>query len=265
MGHYKYCIVIGASRGLGAAIVEEFLKKESYQVIGVARTGIEKIKEKDRSVASGRYRHLELDITSPECTETLSSICSDLPQEPLCIIFNAALVEPDVNKDHSINYAILKEINRVGIDGLVNVLNAFEAHLLTYGGVLVGISSFSALLPPLYEPRVGYPASKAYLDMALRCLRAEWGKKVKVVNVHLGHLGEPRDFLFSRWLVTSYQRAAKKIVESISDEKLPNEINHPFLYSLVYRFIHSFVPDFIYFRLFQPLAKSGKKVKSIKP
>ena len=261
----KYCIIIGSSRGLGAAMVEEFLKDESCFIIGVARTSLEKIHDHEKWIASERYRHVELDITAPNCIESLKLICSEIPREPICIIFNAAIVKADFEEDSSINFGTFDEINRVGIDGLGNVLNAFEEQLLDYGGILVGISSFSALAPPVFEPRVAYPASKAYLDMTLRSLRPAWKKKVKIVTVHLGHIGGSGSTFFSSLMVPpTYSRAARKIVRKVMSRRTPTEINYPLLYCIVYRYLFKFIPDVIYLLLFRLLLNLSNLVKTSK-
>ena len=195
----KY-VVVGSSRGLGSALVEELLKLDRAQVIGISRTGTDKIANYPKWKATGRYEHIEMDVVAADCHLTLNAISSRLPQKPVCIIFNSALVKADINNLRHIDYDVFDSINRVQIDGFGQILRAFEKHLLTHGGMLVGISSFSALFPPVMEPRIAYPASKAYLDMSLRCLRFAWNEKVKVVTVHLGHMREEGREHFLQWL-----------------------------------------------------------------
>lgn len=249
-------IIIGSSRGLGSALVEELLKNESYQVFGIARTRFEKIKNCEKWRNSKRYHHIETDITSASCSETLKAVCLEFSEEPIQIVFNAAVVESDVNNNSTINFDVFSKVNSVGIDGFRNILKAFDDHLLSYGGILVGISSFSAFIPPVFDPRIAYPSSKAYLDMSLRCLRSMWDSKhIRVVTVHLGHIGEKQTGFFSR----SYTKTAEKLVKSLSGKKIPSEINYPRLYTLVYKYILKSVPDSLYLKLFRMLHKSGIK------
>lgn len=261
----RHYIVIGSSRGLGAAIVDELLKTGSSQVIGIARTRLEDIKNHGDWLSSKRYTHVQLDIGSSEAHESLKLICSQLNNVPVCIIFNAACMDKDVNADCSINYNIFRATNRVGIDGLGNVLNAFEDHLITYGGILVGISSFSALSPSVVEPKVAYSASKAYLDMTLRCFRFLWKEKVSVVTVHLGHVGSPKITPFTKWMVPTYSNTARKIVRSISGERIPSEINYPFLYCIAYKYFFTLMPDIIYFRVVRFFMKIAHLIKGGTP
>jgi short-subunit dehydrogenase len=87
----KEWIIVGSSMGLGAALVDEFLKQTSYKIIGIARTKFEGIKNYKQWIASGRYRHIEMDVASPQCREVLKDISITLSPDPVCIIFNAAL------------------------------------------------------------------------------------------------------------------------------------------------------------------------------
>ena len=250
--HINNFIIIGSSRGLGSALVEVLLKNESYQVFGIARTKFEKVKNYEKWCSPKRYHHIEADITSASICETLKSVCLEFSEEPIQIFFNAAVVESDVNNNCTINFNVFDKINHVGIDGFKNVLQAFEGYLLNYGGVFVGISSFSAFFPPVFDSRIAYPSSKAYLDMSLRCLRIVWNSKhISIVTVHLGHIEEKQTGLLSR----SYTKTAEKLVKSLSSKKIPSEINYPRLYTLVYKYILKSIPDSLYLKLFRMLHK----------
>ncbi len=239
-----YYVVIGSSRGLGAALVHELIKEESNRILGVSRTEYAQIDHYDQLSLTKRYQHVKLDITLPGALELMFSCFSRLPKEPVCVIFNAALQGTDIRNDGSINFDVFEEVNRIGIEGLYNVLGAAQNHLLTYGGMFVGISSLSALIPPVQDPRVAYPSTKAYLDMVLRCLRALWGKQVEFVTVHLGHMRDNKNS--SQRGVPTYSKVAQKIVRSIAGSQVPSVIGYPFLYSFVYKYVFSFLPDNVY-------------------
>ncbi|GJQ57639.1 MAG: SDR family oxidoreductase [Candidatus Scalindua sp. AMX11] len=249
----NHFIIIGSSRGLGSALVEVLLRNDSHHIFGVARTRFNEIKNYKNLCHSTRYHHIETDITSASCVETLKSITSKFSKGPIQVVFNAAVVESDITSDFTINFDTFDKVNSVGIRGLSNVLKAFEGYLFTYGGIFVGISSFSAFVPPVFDPRIAYPSSKAYLDMCLRCLRSIWNSDhISVVTVHLGHIGEKQAGSQSR----SYSDTAEKLVKSLSGKKIPSEINYPRLYTLVYKYFLTSVPDFLYLKLFRMLRKS---------
>lgn len=255
-GGIRHFIVAGSSRGLGAALVDELLKDESRSVVGVSRTPLSGIDRAAGWSATGRYRHIEADLAHKASSEAIASACSDAKQRPVCVIFNAACIKNDVMKDGSINFDDLMEANSVGVDGLVHVLKGCSGRLLANGGVFVGISSFSSLVPPVYEPRVAYPASKAYLDMALRCLRQAWKGRAGVMIVHLGHLGYERQAG-----AVSYAGAARKIIGVLQKRRVPRELNYPLGYGLVYKYVLMWVPDGLYFFLSEFFLKiAGKRV-----
>jgi len=250
-------IVIGSSRGLGAAIVNELIKNESFNIIGISRTDFEELPDFEEWKALNRYEHIKLDITSQNCVEVLSALNSKFPEEAFCVMFNAAFIKSDVN-NNNINYDIFNEINSVGITGFKNVLESFVSHLLNYGGIFVGISSYSAFIPPVFTPKVAYPATKAYLDMALRSLRLIWKDKVAVVTVHLGHMRESAEGVVFPKITLTYSKAAKKIVSSITAPKVAEEINIPFLYNIVYRYFLRYIPDRVNLLIFNLFCKGQK-------
>lgn len=257
----KYCIIIGSSRGLGAALVEEFLKQTPYRIIGIARTKLENIKNHEQWIASGRYRHIEMDIASPLCREVLKDISMTLSPNSVCVIFNSAHIEKDINKDQTINYTAFDNVNRVGINGIGNILFAFEPHLLKYGGIFVGISSLWGNVPPLYLPYLAYPASKAYLNMALKCLRVAWRKSVKITAVNIGNIKNDGDVGLPKWFIPTYSMGAKKIVAAILRDRPPRVINYPFWHFFIYNYVLRFIPEIAYSWIFGLYLKLESKKK----
>jgi len=254
----KYYIVIGSSRGLGAAMVEELLKNEFYQVIGVARTKLEDVKTHKEWIATKRYRHVVLDIASSECSEILKGLCAYFSDVPICVIFNAACIKQDVTPDHFVDIKASKENNCVGINGLGYILKAFEGHFFKNGGLLVGISSVWGMTPPLSLPWMAYPATKAYLDMTMRCLRIFWKKKVDVVTIHLGHLDNSGASRLPRWLSPTYPMTAKKIIRAISGKQAPRDMYCPSIYRIFYNYLFRIVPDSLFIWLFTVLYRFAK-------
>lgn len=246
----KTCIIVGSSRGLGAAIVEDLLERTPYQVIGLSRTEPGEIKNHEKWVASKRYRYVKMDIASPQCREGLKNIAAKLSPDPVCVIFNSAHIEKDIHNDRSINFEAFDAVNRVGIDGLGNILFAFEPHLLRYGGIFIGITSFWGSIPPLYLPYLAYPSSKAYLNMILRCLRVAWRKHAKVIAVNIGNIKKEGDVGLPKWFIPTYSMAARKIVDSATRKSPPKTVNYPLWHSLIYRYFLRFVPEFVYSLVF---------------
>lgn len=240
----KYYIVVGASRGLGAALVTELLKYGN-SVIGISRTKYQETTLYNQLSKSENFQYIELDITSQEYKTALIPLCNKLAEEPVCIIYNAACLESDLEKNSlNINHDIFKKINNVNINGLGNILEVFQEHLLKNGGTIVGISSFNALYPISFSMSFAYPASKAYMDMLLRSLRIIWKDKVNIVTIHLGYMKETSAITSPiQYLIPTYAKVAKKIIQKITKKKPSGVISDNWLYNLLYKFVLPVFPD----------------------
>ncbi|MEK6682606.1 MAG: SDR family oxidoreductase [Nitrospirota bacterium] len=229
-------IVVGASRGLGASLVGRCLEK-GLEVIGIGRTDENAVVSIADWRKTGRFKYVRTDIADPSSVNIMKSIAKLYEGNPVCVIFNAAVIEPDVEKNGNLMFDVFKKVNRTGINGFTHVLEAFESYLTSYGGMLVGISSISAWVPPIGGNKVSYPASKAYLDMALRSLRLLWGRRVHVMIVHLGHIGGS-----GSWLVPKYDDVAQKIIGSTLSSRPPENICMSTFYCFTYR-VMRMLPD----------------------
>ncbi len=248
--HGKAALVVGSSRGLGAALVTELLGRGADSVVGIARTDYSSVEHYAALAANGTYRHLQLDIGNQNCLETLKNVTSWLPPEPLLLFFNAACLDQDLLPDLTINHTAFAEVNRVGVIGFGHTICAFQEHLLRYGGILIGISSINALRPPVLQPSLAYGATKAYMSMALRSLALVWPQDVKIVTFHLGHIGgkEGRNLPFGL-SPPSYEETAKMIVRTISRPKFPSEVTYPLIYRVAYRHAFSRGSDRTYHKI----------------
>lgn len=225
--HESIYIIVGASRGLGASLVSKYLEKR-LRVFGIGRSGEDTIEKMAVWKETGRFRYIQTDIGEAASVSIMKSIIDMCEGSPLCVIFNAAVIESDVDDDRKIKFDTFKKVNLTGINGFGHTLEAFADHLTKYGSMLVGISSISAWFPPVGGNKIAYPASKAYLDMALRSLRLLWERRVHVMTVHLGHIGGK-----GSWFVTEYDVVAQKIVEATLSHRPPKSICKPAFYCFV--------------------------------
>ena len=230
-------LVIGASRGLGASIISKCLE-HGLNVVGVGRTEEINIKSIAEWRRRGRFKYIQMDIGDKDCKDKLRGIISSSNDSPLCVIFNAAVTESDVGIDGNINFDVFYKTNYTGINGLAHTLEAFENHLTLHGGILVGISSISAWIPPTGGSKIAYPASKAYMDMALRSLRLLWDKRVHVMTVHLGHISRDSN----SWFIPGYNAVAQKIVKATLRKHPPENICMSTIYCITYSIIRM-MPD----------------------
>lgn len=231
-------MIVGASRGLGGSLVSKCLAN-GQMVIGIGRTNEYAIKNRTTWNKTGRFRYLQADVGNPKSIDVLKTIAENGNCNPMCVIFNAAVIDSDVGHKGNLKLDIFKKINNTGIDGFSNVLEGFSEHLVSHGGMLVGISSFSAWIPPMRGNKVAYPASKAYLDMALRSLRLLWNKKVHVMTVHLGHLEYEAG---TSWFSIPYDNVAEKIIKATLCNRPPENISMPRLYRIAYKILR-LMPD----------------------
>jgi len=235
-------VIIGASRGLGAAMVDECLKLSDAFVIGLGRSEKREIENISQWELSGRFRYHQVDVACEECRAVLEDICKVLPSEPVCVIFNAALLDPDVSDDGDLVYDTYHATSMVVVVNFGHVLDVFGSHLRRNNGIVVGISSTIVLAPLVQEKMLAYPASKAYLTAALRSLRMLWRDQVRIMTVLLGHVGNKKFRKMPSWIVPSYETTAKKIITATQREFVPSRLFYPYATAAAYRLL-GLVPD----------------------
>lgn len=256
---YGACVVIGSSRGLGRALVEQLLRRGSPVVAGFSRS--ESVMNQESSTATGVYLHTQLDVSERDSSELIRREVEALPHGPLLVIFNAACIIEDVREDGTLDPDMFEQINRTGIGGLGQAVTAVQERLLREGGLLLAISSINALSPSISDRMAAYPASKAYLTMLMRSLALHWSGKVKVSVIHLGHIGGTGDTFLCRLLNPSYHHAASWIVTNAISRHCAMEITYPWPYRFVYRYLLRVIPDHIYALYLSRLLKGNNRLK----
>lgn len=245
-----HCIILGASRGLGAALVDACLRRHHFRVIGIGRTSSNEIKQYHRWMETGRFTYYQMDLADPDCVSHLQQIAQTLSRDRLYVFFNAAVIESDMTENGVFDAGAYLQVSRVCINGFGHMLDAFGAKLCDHRGVLIGISSLSSLVPLSHEPMIAYPASKAFLTMALRSLQLAWRGKVKVVTVLLGHTGDKIFTTMPSWLVPSYENVSERLVGQLESNRIPSTLTLPWQAEIAYS-VFKMLPDTISLRLFQ--------------
>ena len=166
-------IVTGASKGLGAALVEQLLSPER-RVIGIARSANDALADTARTRGAWLDWYLQ-DLSDVQATDALAaSICDGLPRDATryVLVNNAALAEP---------------IGPIAALDATAVIRAIDANLTA---AIILTTRFLAATAPLDADRrvlnissglarrpmdgtAVYCASKAGLDMFTRCINAE--------------------------------------------------------------------------------------------
>jgi NAD(P)-dependent dehydrogenase (short-subunit alcohol dehydrogenase family) len=164
-------VVTGGQRGLGKAIVEEFLERGAAKVYATARAP--KPSEDPRVVS------VELDVTRPDSVAALAALATDAD----IVINNAGVL--GASKLLASDIEEVRAVFETNYFGALRVAKAFAPILADNGGgALVDISSVLSWVGGFG----GYGDSKAAIWSLTNSLRIELEKQgILVTGVHLGY------------------------------------------------------------------------------
>jgi NAD(P)-dependent dehydrogenase (short-subunit alcohol dehydrogenase family) len=218
-------LIIGASRGLGLALVEEYLKR-GWRVVatirGTGRTGLQDLADK----ADGRLEIEQIDIAVPE---QLTALHQRLKERRFDLLFVNAGVTND--PEETIGEVKTEEFVRVMITNALSPMRAIETlqDLVAPSGTMGVMSS---VLGSVAENETGgwevYRASKAALNTLMRSFAAR-------------HVNNPRALVIIApgWVRTDMggSNAALSIEESIPRvvDTISSQAGKPGLRYLDYR------------------------------
>jgi len=188
-------IVTGASKGLGAAFVEQLLSPER-RVIGIARSANDALAAAARAQGAWLDWYLQ-DLADVDASDVLAtSICASLPRDAdrYVLINNAALMAP-VGAVARIDAAAVAAALHVNLAASMLFTARFLAATdgLGVDGVadrrILNISSGSGRRP--MDGNGVYSATKAGIDMFTRCVKAEQqqrpeGRRARIVSLAPG-------------------------------------------------------------------------------
>ena len=171
----KNALIVGASRGLGLAIVEELLRRD-WNVVGTVREG-KRTKLHDRAQnGKNKLSIKELDITDPAQIDRLKS---ELTGSSFNVLFVNAGVANEKGMDETIGEISTEEFVRVMVTNTLAPMRVLEqlAEYVTTGGVLGAMSSGQGSIADNENGGNDvYRASKAALNMIMRSFAARKGK-----------------------------------------------------------------------------------------
>jgi decaprenylphospho-beta-D-erythro-pentofuranosid-2-ulose 2-reductase len=186
----KRAIVVGASSGIGAALVRR-LAQEGYRVAGIARREALLDGVADAANRGGEKRVLTYahDVTDVDGARALfDRIVADL--DGLDLLIYAAGIMPRV-RDDQYDPQVDRDIIGVNVVGAMAWLDlAAQRFAVQHGGMLVGIGSVAGDRGRRGNP--AYCASKAALDTFLEALRNRLARDgVHVLTVKPGPVWTP--------------------------------------------------------------------------
>jgi len=174
MQESKTALIIGASRGLGLAIVEELLKR-NWNVIGTVWEGTKTKLNLLAQKWDGKLRIESLDMTIPSQIELLKS---RLKGESLNLLFVNAGVANEKGMAETIGEISTEEFVRVMVTNTLSPMRVLEqlAEFVRKGGVIGAMSSGQGSIADNENGGNDvYRASKAALNMVMRSFSVRKG------------------------------------------------------------------------------------------
>lgn len=228
--------ITGASRGLGLALAKRFLN-DGHWVVGIGRSEFDKqlIAEKLQS----QFSYYRCDMTIPDQVDRVYDSMIQNGFSPDVVVFNAAIMADDMGKN-GFNFEKFQEIMEVNLTAqirwLSKIIPIFQKN---NRGIFIGISSLSSLRAAV-KNKVGYPASKAALNMVFEALRIQLTlTNIRFITANLGPL-ENAGGCFT----ASYAQAANKVAEVIKSRR--NILYFPKIPFLISYVLKYFPDGFVY-------------------
>lgn len=146
----KTIVVVGASRGIGKAIVDQFAQISEYRIIAMARNS-EKLNANFSQFSN--VRCVEIDLNSPQLIDHLKSAYSDIQKIDILINNAGYLVNKPFTEITAEDFTQSYQINVIGVMQTVQAL----LPKMVSGGHIVNISSIGG-----FQGSVKFPGLTAY-------------------------------------------------------------------------------------------------------
>jgi NAD(P)-dependent dehydrogenase (short-subunit alcohol dehydrogenase family) len=186
----KVCLVTGANRGIGKALVEALLEAGAKKVYA----GVRLLRLADPLVAqfgAGKVVPVQMDLTdNASITLAASTTASDVQ----LVVNNAGILLPstgsilDTHEQVRENLSVEFDVN---VNGLLRMAQAFGPILKSLGadGCFVQMNSIASFLPPHVDSLATYSASKAAAFLITQSLRDALATNgASVFSVHPGQV-----------------------------------------------------------------------------
>lgn len=171
----RLALVIGGTRGIGAACVREFLES-GYEV---ALTYVSAPADLSVDDATEKVRQYQLDITDSDAVEALfAEVARDFDMAPGTVVMNAGINLPPapISQFDPARFRQLVEVNFIGA---FNVLSAAARHVPDGGSIIALTTSMVRVAVPGGGV---YTATKAAVESLLRSMSRELAPRGIRVN-----------------------------------------------------------------------------------
>ena len=233
----KRVLITGASSGLGNCLAKEFLHSDCI-VWGIGRRNVEEL-GLNSDIQDGKFYYSICDVSNQDEIKTVYSEMAEKHFLPDIIILNAAIQEDDVGQDF--NYQVFRKTFDTNLFGAIKFVELFlPLFLAKKKGVFAAISSLSTYRA-LNNNKIGYPSSKAALNMAFESFRLQYAAKgVRFIIFNPGRMKEESN----SFLTITFSKAAKTIFHHLNSNKSSNIVNFPLVPTSIFK-ISQYLPDYL--------------------
>lgn len=184
--HSRNILVVGASRGLGRALVEG-VPEPGDLVIGVSRSSPAQLRLREGVTSTW----IEADLGDPTCAARTVEAAS--PPTLDVVIYNAGIWEPtaftDAYRFEDVPDEVIAQLVAVNITAAILVIRRLIPRLLASRQPRLLITGSTSALPGCGRPEVGFGASKSSLNGVASALRESYrSDRLAVSLLQLGYL-----------------------------------------------------------------------------
>jgi NAD(P)-dependent dehydrogenase (short-subunit alcohol dehydrogenase family) len=176
MANQRTVLIIGASRGLGMAFVQQYLA-DGWKVIATVR----KVADMNRLEALGATA-CKLNVTKPADFVALNAL---LARQSIDVaIYNAGIYGPNTSGVEAVAKADFDAVMRTNVWGAMHAIPAIAPAVARSKGKFIFMSSMKGSIAQMSGPSaVIYRASKSALNAVVKAASMEWADKNVIIFV----------------------------------------------------------------------------------